>query len=77
LNSDASDPFRDPEDSLLPQTNDFRFENEFDDARLVRGQLTSYDVAHTGNQFRVHILEAESSQGSFVGIAMVRLLPGA
>ena len=52
---DTSDPFRDPEDSLRPKANDFRFENDSDDAQLVRGQLSSYAAAQSGCQFRVHI----------------------
>ena len=42
--AEASDPFRDPKDPLDPK--DFRFENDSDDARLVRGQLASYAAAH-------------------------------
>jgi len=53
--ADTSDPFRDPEDPLHPKAGDFRFENDSDDARLVRGQLASYAAAHAGCQFRVHI----------------------
>ena len=52
--ADTSDPFRDPEDPLHPQTNEFRFEKDSDDARPVRGQLASYAAAHMGCQFRVH-----------------------
>jgi hypothetical protein len=52
--AEASDPFRDPKDPLQPKLKNFRFENDSDDARLVRGQLASYAVAHTGSQFRVH-----------------------
>ena len=52
--ADTSDPFRDPEDPLRPQANNFRFEKDSDDARLVRGQLASYAAAHMGSQFRVH-----------------------
>ena len=80
--ADTSDPFRDPEDPLKPQEGDFRFENDSDNARLVRGQLASYAAAHAGCQFCVHIfcvlhLYAESMQGSFVGTVMVPPLPGA
>jgi hypothetical protein len=50
-----SDPFRDPEDPLHPKTDGFRFEDDSDDAQLVRGQLASYAAAHVGCQFRVHI----------------------
>ncbi|KAF8224713.1 hypothetical protein L208DRAFT_1409789, partial [Tricholoma matsutake] len=53
--ADTSDPFRDPEDPLHPKAGDFRFENDSDDAQLVRGQLASYAAAHAGCQFRVHI----------------------
>jgi hypothetical protein len=52
--SDTSDPFRDPENPLLPKAGDFRFEKDTDDAMLVRGQLASYAAAHAGSQFRVH-----------------------
>jgi Fungal protein kinase len=52
--ADISDPFHDPEDPLHPQANNFRFEKDSDDARLVRGQLASYAAAHMGSQFRVH-----------------------
>jgi hypothetical protein len=52
--ADTSDPFHDPEDPLHPQANNFRFEKDSDDARLVRGQLASYAAAHMGCQFRVH-----------------------
>jgi hypothetical protein len=34
---DTSDPFRDPKDPLQPKEGDFRFENDSDYARLVRG----------------------------------------
>ncbi|KAF8234088.1 hypothetical protein L208DRAFT_1394550, partial [Tricholoma matsutake] len=53
--ADTSDPFRDPKDPLHPEAGDFRFENDSDDAQLVRGQLASYAAAHGGCQFRVHI----------------------
>ena len=53
--ANTSDPFRDPEDPLHPKAGDFRFENNSDDAQLVRGQLASYAAAHSGCQFRVHI----------------------
>ena len=53
--ADTSDPFHDPGDPLTPKAGDFRFENDSDDARLVRGQLASYAAAHAGCQFRVHI----------------------
>jgi hypothetical protein len=33
----TSDPFRDPKDPLQPKEGDFRFENDSDYARLVRG----------------------------------------
>ena len=52
--TNTSDPCHDPEDPLHLQANDFRFENDSDDARLVRGQLASYAAAHMGCQFRVH-----------------------
>ena len=52
--SDTSDPFRDPQDPLLPKAGDFRFENDTDNAMLVRGQLASYAAAHAASQFRVH-----------------------
>lgn len=52
--ADASDPFRDPVDPLQPQADDFRFENDSDEAKLNRGQLASYAAAHSGSQFRVH-----------------------
>jgi hypothetical protein len=45
-------PFRDPKD---PRANGCRFENNLNDAQLVRGQLASYAGAHSGRQFRVHI----------------------
>ena len=45
----------DPEDPRKPKEGDFRFENDSDDARLVRGQLAAYAAAHAGCQFRVHI----------------------
>jgi hypothetical protein len=35
--ADTSDPFSDPEDPLNPQKGGFRFEDDSDDARLVRG----------------------------------------
>jgi hypothetical protein len=63
--ADTSDPFHDPEDPLRPKEDDFRFENDSDDGRLIRGQLASYAAAH-----------AESTRGSFVVIVMARLLPG-
>lgn len=47
------DLFRDPEDPLLLKAADFRFENNSDDAQLVRG-LASYAAAHAGRKFRVH-----------------------
>jgi hypothetical protein len=53
--ADTSDPFRDPKDPLRPKEGNFRFENDLDDAQLVRGQLASYAAAHTGCQFRIHI----------------------
>ena len=53
--ADTSDPFSDPEDPLKPKEGDFCFENDLDNARLVRGQLASYAAAHAGCQFRVHI----------------------
>ena len=34
---EASDPFCDPKDPLEPKVENFRFENDSDDARLVRG----------------------------------------
>ena len=52
--AETSDPFRDPKDPLQPKVKNFCFENDSDDARLVRGQLASYVAAHTGSQFRVH-----------------------
>ncbi|KAF8227716.1 hypothetical protein L208DRAFT_1491744, partial [Tricholoma matsutake] len=53
--ADTSNPFRDPEDPLHPKAGDFRFENDSDDAQLVRGQLASYAAALAGCQFRIHI----------------------
>jgi hypothetical protein len=50
--AEASDPFHDPKDPLDPK--DFRFDNDLDDARLVRGQLASYAAAYMGSQFRIH-----------------------
>jgi hypothetical protein len=79
LLSDASDPFRDPEDPLHPQANRCRFENYLVDIQLVRGQLPlmlllTWGVSFTFT-FAVH-LYWESSGGSFTEIAMVRLLRG-
>ncbi|KIM77575.1 hypothetical protein PILCRDRAFT_618142 [Piloderma croceum F 1598] len=53
--ADISNPFRNPVDLLQPKACDFRFENDLDEARLVRGQLASYAAAYLGRQFRVHI----------------------
>ena len=52
--AETSDPFHDPEDPLRPKINDFRFERNTKEARLVRGQLSSYGAALLGSQFRVH-----------------------
>jgi hypothetical protein len=52
--AETSDLFRDPKDPLQPQAENFRFENDSDVSRLIRGQLCSYAVAHGGSQFRVH-----------------------
>jgi len=52
---DTSDPFSDPEDPLEPKEGGFHFENDSEDAWLVRGQLASYAATHAGCQFRVHI----------------------
>jgi hypothetical protein len=51
--AETSDPFRDPEDSLQPQAENFRFENDSDVSRFNRGQLCSYAAAHAGSQFHV------------------------
>ena len=63
--ADTSDPFHNPEDPLRPKEDDFRFENDSDDGRLIRGQLAFYAAAH-----------AESTRDSFVVIVMARPLPG-
>jgi len=52
--SEGDDPFRDPEDPLTPNANDFRFEVDTQDAKKVRGQLSSYVSALLGSQFRLH-----------------------
>jgi len=49
--ADTSDPFSDPEDPLKPQESEFRFENDSENSRLVRGHLASYSAAHAGCQF--------------------------
>ena len=52
--AESSNPFRDPKDPRQPQAGSFRFENDSDVSRLHRGQLCSYEAAHTGSQLRVH-----------------------
>ena len=34
---EASDPFNDPKDPLQPKVENFRFENDSDDAQLIHG----------------------------------------
>jgi hypothetical protein len=52
--AETSDPFRDPEDPLQPQAENFCFENASDVSLFNHGQLCSYAAAHVGSQFRVH-----------------------
>jgi hypothetical protein len=73
--ANTSDPFRDPEDSMRPKAGDFRFENDSDDAQLVRGQLTSYAAAHAWCLTFFVLFFAESMRGSFIGIVVARSLP--
>lgn len=53
---DTSDPFLDPEDPLQPKSGNFRFENDSDEARLVRGQLASYCCSHGASVSRSYFL---------------------
>ena len=53
--ADIPDLFCHPDDPLHPKADDFRFENDSDDAQVVRSQLVSYAAAQAGCQFRVHI----------------------
>jgi hypothetical protein len=69
-----------PEDSLHPKAGEFCFENNLDEAQLVRGQLASYAAALPGVSFAFTFsvfLCVECRRGSFVGIVMAQWLPGA
>ena len=52
--ADSSDPFLDPEDPQQSKSDDFRFENDSEDATLARGKLASYAAAHAESQYRIH-----------------------